>query len=270
MKASEAKAMLREFGASKEYLEKHEDKFVDRTHDELWKQAEDFKPHVMFPVNDKDGSCGVIERFVGTRDAELYEAIGDATVNNLFFQVFHTDVNKLSSRSHLRAIDNDNRRPIYLAALVGKSETAMRYLMKNRDVFQASMNIHVDCRDGEEIIYRQTFGRTQQKLHAFVAWLSHMTGMAKPSWCTGWVSDFKQTGGVHGAMVGTHQMEIAEFEAVLRGEIDAKSFIPPQEEWDQATMKNNDGVVVTFDQAIQETVNKAKLEALDVACAVRN
>lgn len=107
----------------------------------------------------------------------------------LFVQVFHTNVNRLSSRQRLLPIDRDDRRPIFALSFHDASP-ATQWMERNRHLLLAA-EVTVTAASGSETLITTSFiGKDQETLQIFVAWVMHVTGRSRPDWCTAWPVQF--------------------------------------------------------------------------------
>ncbi len=97
------------------------------------------------------------------------------------FQIFHTDVPKLSQwKCH--AVDHDLRRPIYATEFPGAAKY-MEWTAQNMPHLLAMFTSHVD-RKGKQYLYGH-HARDVHQLMCFSAWLGQVVPSYKvPPWCT--------------------------------------------------------------------------------------
>lgn len=107
---------------------------------------------------------------------------------SLLVQVFHTDVDRLTSRQHMLPIDRDDRRPIF-ALNFGDVPKAMQWLNKNFHLLLAAEVTMMFKSEKETLIITSFIGNDQEILQLFVAWAMHVTGRQRPKWCTAHVSE---------------------------------------------------------------------------------
>lgn len=97
----------------------------------------------------------------------------------IFFQIFHMDRAKLSSRTNLVLVDHDQRRPIYRSRF-DDGEKMFNWIRKNSYLFIAARITYSD----DKAVNQIWISESQMKLHMFESWLCHVLKIPVARWCT--------------------------------------------------------------------------------------
>jgi hypothetical protein len=207
------------------------------TPDERLQYCQDWKPKVKFAdPKDTNSPVLVLDRFVLKNDPPVSDPCG-----SLVFQIFHTDVKKLSSRGHLLPVDRDLRRPIFLTAAPSQ-EIHINWFSKNAHLFRAFRMDTLERIASRWVCFRQSGARSQSELHFFNAWLPNAMGApeSKPRWCNASVKmlDKQNAHVVCGVLLTPEQ-----FSSVARGEksLDEIGVSPPNDYPSGTTLTTLDG-----------------------------
>jgi hypothetical protein len=133
--------------------------------------------------NQGTGRCMLVQNM------ECKEEIASRAGVSVWFQVFHTNVKKLSSRRRHQPIDHDLRCPMFVTSFDDPRKWTS-WLGRNGDLLEACQISIVE--PGCKHVSNMYMGKDQPRLHCFVAWLSYMLKLPKPHWVLGEVAELEQ------------------------------------------------------------------------------
>lgn len=205
-----------------------------------------------------DSAVLIMDRYV------LSNPPGNADDNRSYcvFQIHHTNLGKLSSRSHLMPIDNDLRRPMFMSSS-DNANLQTQWFRKNVHLFLAYENVTTDRVLDNWIIFKQYFGQSQSVLHYFHGWCAHVLGHPAASWC---MAEIKILDDSNAQVVLGKVPSSDEFTALVKGEMTKEQcgFMPIPEDWKEAAFTGTGGqrIPVTPDESRAHNVKLYQEELL--------